>query len=255
MKNKPIEQQFTYEEVKSAALVSRSIKEFVEKLGIKYTPNNYYKIAHKIANHYNVSLTRQDLSINAKNLVFINQIPTQEYFVDGKQRGGANLKRRMIRDLGVEEKCSICNILPEWQGVFLTLQVDHIDGNYFNNLPENLRLLCPNCHSQTDTFGKRKDTGARYVKCLDCESKIHKKAIRCNNCESNTRIKNSTYTKIDYPDINIIINNIENLGYESYGRILGVSGNAIRKYLSSREVMPLPKKLNKNERAKRQNII
>lgn len=48
-------------------------------------------------------------------------------------------------------KCESCNI-SEWQNKPLTLQVDHIDGNPGNNMPSNLRLLCPNCHSQTPTY-------------------------------------------------------------------------------------------------------
>ena len=54
-----------------------------------------------------------------------------------------------------ENKCSICGI-NEWLGKPLTLQVDHIDGDRSNNLLENLRLLCGNCHSQTETWGVQK---------------------------------------------------------------------------------------------------
>ena len=48
-------------------------------------------------------------------------------------------------------KCEICST-SEWCDSELTLQVDHIDGNPDHNLPSNLRLLCPNCHSQTPTY-------------------------------------------------------------------------------------------------------
>ncbi|GAB7048084.1 HNH endonuclease signature motif containing protein [Catenuloplanes indicus] len=46
-----------------------------------------------------------------------------------------------------------------WQGRPLKLHVDHIDGDFLNNTAENLRFLCPNCHSQTATYANRKRTG------------------------------------------------------------------------------------------------
>lgn len=50
------------------------------------------------------------------------------------------------------EICACCGIGKEWNEKPLVLQLDHIDGNSDNNFPDNLRLLCPNCHTQTDTF-------------------------------------------------------------------------------------------------------
>lgn len=63
--------------------------------------------------------------------------------------------------------CSICFNEGIHNGKELVLQLDHIDGNSDNNLPYNLRLLCPNCHSQTETFSnrQRKDTKRnRYLR-------------------------------------------------------------------------------------------
>lgn len=64
-------------------------------------------------------------------------------------------KRRTIRIVlneTVGPSCSKCNLPPIWCGEPLVMVVDHIDGNAGNNLPSNLRLLCPNCTSQTSTF-------------------------------------------------------------------------------------------------------
>lgn len=53
--------------------------------------------------------------------------------------------------------CEICKLNNIWQDKPLSLQLDHIDGNSDNNNIDNIRLLCPNCHSQTETFsGKSK---------------------------------------------------------------------------------------------------
>lgn len=51
--------------------------------------------------------------------------------------------------------CLECKNPPIWNGKHITLQVDHIDGDRNNNDPSNWRLLCPNCHSQTETFGTK----------------------------------------------------------------------------------------------------
>ena len=51
--------------------------------------------------------------------------------------------------------CEECGIGDCYNNKPITLQVDHIDGNSDNNFPDNLRLLCPNCHSQTETWVAR----------------------------------------------------------------------------------------------------
>jgi len=65
------------------------------------------------------------------------------------------------------EKCVQCGIL-EWCGKKLTLQLDHIDGNRENNIRENLRILCPNCHSLTSSYVGRNqiphNKGKKYIK-------------------------------------------------------------------------------------------
>lgn len=54
--------------------------------------------------------------------------------------------RRALLAIGVEHKCNSCGI-SEWLGEPLVLEIDHIDGQYWNNQRENLQFLCPNCHS------------------------------------------------------------------------------------------------------------
>ncbi len=71
------------------------------------------------------------------------------------------LRKYLIEKRG--ECCEGCGTSGSWNGKSLTLHVDHIDGNSDNNNTNNLRLLCPNCHSQTETYGS-KGMGNRYRK-------------------------------------------------------------------------------------------
>jgi|APFre7841882654_1041346.scaffolds.fasta_scaffold154089_2 hypothetical protein len=79
-------------------------------------------------------------------------------FLNGLITERSAIRKHLTREHGYF--CSICSI-SEWQGQKITLQVDHIDGNAGNNLPTNLRLICPNCHSQTKTFGARNKGSGR----------------------------------------------------------------------------------------------
>lgn len=66
------------------------------------------------------------------------------------------LKNRLISEGVKKNECEVCNI-SEWNSKELIMQLDHIDGNSHNHLLDNLRLICPNCHSQTETYcGKNK---------------------------------------------------------------------------------------------------
>ena len=64
------------------------------------------------------------------------------------------IKQRLIRAGILENRCEECG-LTDWRGKPLSIQIDHINGIKDDHRRENLRMLCPNCHSQTETFGSR----------------------------------------------------------------------------------------------------
>ena len=83
-------------------------------------------------------------------------------FKRGGRHSNRTLKKHLVETHGVEYRCAICG-LDSWQGKEITLELDHIDGDNSNNEKDNLRFLCPNCHSQTDTFCGRNNTGVKKV--------------------------------------------------------------------------------------------
>ena len=95
-----------------------------------------------------------------------NYMPSQKRgkFCSNKCQGEYTVKKRFtknskwnknMRKYLVENKTYECNVcgISEYNNKHITLQVDHIDGDRTNNEFDNLRFLCPNCHSQTETWG------------------------------------------------------------------------------------------------------
>jgi hypothetical protein len=86
--------------------------------------------------------------------------PDGEVFVmRSSEMNGRRLRRRLAR-IGWPQRCAGCG-LTEWQGQPIVLQLDHINGVHNDNRLDNLRLLCPNCHSQTDTYCGRNQGAAK----------------------------------------------------------------------------------------------
>lgn len=77
---------------------------------------------------------------------------------------GEITQRGTLRRILNEERGHVCNIcgLTDWNGKQIILEVSHIDGDPFNNMPSNLELVCPNCHSQSSTYkGRNRGNGRK----------------------------------------------------------------------------------------------
>lgn len=119
-----------------------------------------------------------------------------------------NLKRYLL-EYGVPYKCSICGI-SSWRENSLTLEIDHIDGVRNHNNPNNLRFLCPNCHSQTDNWrgkninsGKVKVSDEDFLKALKESENIRQALMKVGLTPKGANyIKaNQLLTKIDNSNI------------------------------------------------------
>ena len=82
------------------------------------------------------------------------EIPAEKLLVENSKHPRNILRKHIIRYNLLPYECAICGC-KEWQGKTISLELDHINGINNDNRLENLRFLCPNCHSQTDTYGSR----------------------------------------------------------------------------------------------------
>lgn len=152
-----------------------------------------------------------------------NEISIDDAFVIGSNLSSKSLKKKLFKNKLLEEKCSKCGLENQWEGEPISLQLDHINGNHDDNKLDNLRILCPNCHSQTKTFGGRNSKRSINWTCK-CGKRKHKQSNVCHECRERP-------LKIDWLPNDQLILKLQTQSMVSLGKELGVSDNAIRKRL------------------------
>lgn len=213
-----------------------------------------------------------DNRIESKHSLFVNNSTASREYI----------KSLIIRHNLIEYKCSECGLKNEWNGKVLSLQLDHINGIRNDNRIDNLRFLCPNCHTQTETYCSKNKSIT--VNCLNkpliieeannvnsltqllrklglCETQSNRRQIKkiltdnnldlCvekaekaeNKCECGEIIFRQSkickkcwglkQRKVERPSLEILLEEIANIGYCGTGRKYGVSDNTIRKWIKN----------------------
>lgn len=146
------------ETLRELVATSSSVNEVVRRLGINPVGGNQVHIGRRIAaleldtSHF-VQASRGRREKPPKRDLLILGSPSDGRVVAGR------LRRELLR-LGATEECTRCGTGATWNGKPLRLEIDHINGDWWDNRPANLRFLCPNCHSLTDTYRGRKRRAA-----------------------------------------------------------------------------------------------
>jgi Zn finger protein HypA/HybF involved in hydrogenase expression len=127
-----------------------NINQILKVLNVNSNGSGAYKTFRDHCELLNVDLPKFQ---RGKKFNLTKKIPIKNILVEhSTYKNIARLKIRLIKENIFEYKCNECGNEGEWNGKNLKLQLDHINGIRDDHRKENLRFLCPNCHSQTETF-------------------------------------------------------------------------------------------------------
>ncbi len=221
--------RWTDEEFREAAKNSMSIADTLRRMGLVPKGGNY-RTVHAEVRRLKVDVSHwlgRSSSKGRKRV--LSRIPLSEVLIENCEYSRANLKNRLLKEGMLRNVCYVCGQLPEWNGKELILVIDHENGINNDNRIENLRILCPHCNSQQNTFCGRKNLGVkmikREIKCQDCGCVITRGALWCTRC---SRIRSR---KVERPSFELLIEDMKKMSREAIGIKYGVSGNAVKKWI------------------------
>lgn len=216
--------QYNKTELEKITQQSNSYRDLLKQLGYKsYNGNNHRTLKKRLekdnidTSHFYTKPT-ENIKRTKENVFCENSTATQSV-----------LRRWFEKEKSIEYKCSKCGLSNIWMNKPIVLQLDHINGNNHDNRLENLRWLCPNCHSQTSTFcGKslKKDYSKPTNYCIDCGAEINIQSTRCISCSASYK------RKIKRPSSNELLELLTKHkgNFTTIAKIYNVTDNAVRKW-------------------------
>lgn len=210
--------KYTKKELEVVIKSSVTKTEILKKLNMG-TGGGHFRQLNMLIKYYNIDTSHLlgQAWLRGKTHYHRNRLSLEEIMVVNSTYGSSELRKRLIKEELLKNICNECGQLPEWNGKPLTLQLDHINGDHSDNRKDNLQILCPNCHTQTETWGTK-----RFK-----QTKTPKPIIEWRHLpRPNSR-------KVERPTKEELEKLLSENGWTTIGRMYGVSDNAVRKWAKS----------------------
>jgi hypothetical protein len=205
------ERVYSEDELRNIVAMSYSYNQVVSHLKISDSGANFSTIRRDILK---LEIDISHFGTQKKPQVPLKQI---EDLLVGGHKKSSEVKRFLLHHNILQNKCDICGMNSEWQGKPLTLQLDHINGDSHDHSLGNLRILCPNCHSQTPTFCRKKHSPPK------------------NTSQPKVRKERPLKFQITEDELQLLWDTHKN--WSKIGKIYGVSGNAVKKRAKSFNIL------------------
>lgn len=144
------------EPLRTAVADSSSLAGLLQALGLSDNGSNRQRVKRSLEAHH-ISTAHFTGQGHRKGVPSPRRRPAEEILRQqptGTPRTKTEVLRRALDDLGEPRVCAKCGLGDTWQGKRLVLEIDHVNGDRWDNRRENLRYLCPSCHSQTRTHSR-----------------------------------------------------------------------------------------------------
>lgn len=207
---------------------SMTIGDVLGFFGFSRAGNNWHTVARRCKEQ---GIDASHFDSRGRQLAAIRQtaLPLEEVLCKDSSYSRSSLKKRLLDEGLLVNKCAICDIPPFWNGMPLVLRIDHENGDPRDHRIENLRLICHNCDSQLITYCISNHGRTRNRRnCPDCGKVLSsKKSERCQRCAN--RLQNRERFK--WPEDQELLAMVRESNNSVTAKKLGVAETAVRKKL------------------------